>query len=181
MKDPVCDVCAAPGEGTHVSAASFRSAVMKGFDPFHRRLVGGLHSNNSCPFWRDGIVAQSATDWNLCSVCYASAWSRLPAGTSKPPPPRKGIFVGHSERVNGVALSADGRIAASTGWDRTVRTWDTSTWTSLNVFEGHTGFVEAVALSPDSKLAVSAGAGDCCISVTVLTWPQSLQVFTAKS
>jgi WD40 repeat protein len=54
---------------------------------------------------------------------------------------------GHSDRVYGVALSGDGRLAVSASSDRTLKVWDVGSGRELRTLEGHSGLVHAVALS----------------------------------
>ena len=61
---------------------------------------------------------------------------------------------GHRSRVTSVALSANGRIAASGSDDRTVRVWDAKTGQALHTLE-HLGAVTSVALSADGCTLVS--------------------------
>jgi WD40 repeat protein len=56
-----------------------------------------------------------------------------------------------------VALSADGRLAASGSWDTTVRLWDTDRGELRRTLHGHAGLVLRVALSEDGRLVASAG------------------------
>ena len=54
---------------------------------------------------------------------------------------------GHWSAVQGCALSADGRIAASASADQTLILWDTTTGRALRVLTGHTETVNACAFS----------------------------------
>ncbi|MCT7989947.1 protein kinase domain-containing protein [Laspinema olomoucense] len=62
---------------------------------------------------------------------------------------------GHTNRVNSLALSPDGKFLASGSWDKTVRRWNTATGSELNRFSGQTTAVNSVALSPDGKFLAS--------------------------
>jgi WD40 repeat protein len=63
---------------------------------------------------------------------------------------------GHTNSVDKVALSADGKRLASGGMDRTVKVWDTATGKLLATLEGHTAGVTALAFSPDGRTLASA-------------------------
>jgi len=74
----VCDICNAPGMGTIISSEQMREAVFaKGFDPFKLGLVPdmgallGLGAGESYRQWKNTIVAQDTSDWNICSRCMA--------------------------------------------------------------------------------------------------------------
>src|SRR6185436_6461468 len=67
-------------------------------------------------------------------------------------------LAGHTDRVNAVAISADGRLAISGSNDRTLRLWDLVEFRLLKTFVGHTDCINAVAITPDGRIAAS-GAG----------------------
>jgi WD40 repeat protein len=56
-----------------------------------------------------------------------------------------------------VALSGDGRLVASGGWDGIVRLWEAASGRLLATLQGHTGLVYSVALSGDGRLVASGG------------------------
>ena len=77
---------------------------------------------------------------------------------------------GHSAEVDGVALSLNGMMAASTSQDRTLRVWSLTLGIQVRMFQdweteidsvprtirGREDYVQGVAFSADGRLAVSA-------------------------
>ena len=66
-------------------------------------------------------------------------------------------FVPEEPVISG-AVSPDGQLLATSGWDRIVTIWNVETQTAYRTLNGHTGEIRALAFSPDGKLLVSGGA-----------------------
>jgi WD40 repeat protein len=64
---------------------------------------------------------------------------------------------GHDQTIFALAISDDGQLLASAGFDKTVRLWDPDDGTELGHLVGHAQQVNALAFSPDRRTVVSAG------------------------
>ena len=70
-------------------------------------------------------------------------------------------LTGHSEDVQRVVFSPDGKMLASSSYlDETVRLWDVHTGEHRRTLTEHTGDIEGLAFSPDGKTLASSGSGD---------------------
>ena len=58
---------------------------------------------------------------------------------------------GHTNIVETISFSPDGKLIASGSWDKTVKVWDVKTGENLFTFDGDSAYVEAVSFSPDGK------------------------------
>lgn len=74
-------------------------------------------------------------------------------------------FTGHRDILYAVALSPDGRLLATAGYDRIIRLWNTSDGSLLNELSGHNGAVYDLDFHPDGAVLASASADE-----TVKLW-----------
>jgi WD40 repeat protein len=63
--------------------------------------------------------------------------------------------LGHSNSVNSVAFSPDGRYALSGSKDNTMKLWEIASGSEIRTFTGHSSSVYSVAFSPDGRYALS--------------------------
>ena len=64
-------------------------------------------------------------------------------------------FIGHTDSVEGIAISPDGKYVLTGSKDTTAKLWDTATGAQVRTFSGHTDWVNSVAFSPDGKYVLT--------------------------
>jgi len=60
-------------------------------------------------------------------------------------------FEGHTERINGVAFTKDGRSAITVSDDATIRLWNVTDGKEIRRFANQAGAVSSVSISPDGR------------------------------
>ena len=110
-----------------------------------------------------------APDGPLHRLCEAAAARRTGYLRSRlDPRPEPPLWLrsleGHTDWVNAVAVSPDGRFIVSGSWDNTVKVWEAESGHLLRSLEGHTDRVRAVAVSLDGRFIVS-GSSDRTVKV----------------
>ncbi|MDZ8095458.1 MAG: AAA-like domain-containing protein, partial [Nostoc sp. DedQUE05] len=63
---------------------------------------------------------------------------------------------GHSDSVNSVVFSPDGKTLASASTDNTIKLWNLDTGKKIITLSGHSNWVNSVVFSPDGKTLASA-------------------------
>jgi WD40 repeat protein len=89
-------------------------------------------------------------------------------------------LVGHTDIVETVAFSSDGKRVLSGSADQTARLWDAETRQELSVFTGHTGAVLAVAFSPNGKYILT-GSRDQTARLWDAETGQQLRIFAGHA
>jgi WD40 repeat protein len=80
-------------------------------------------------------------------------------------PSTSSSLAGHTDSVNAVAVTPDGKYVVSGSSDRTVKIWELENGRLAHTFEGHTREVIGVVASPDRKHVVSKSEDE-----TVKVW-----------
>ncbi|URD53703.1 WD40 repeat domain-containing protein [Chroococcidiopsis sp. CCNUC1] len=83
-------------------------------------------------------------------------------------------LTGHTDSVNAVAVTPDGKWVISGSSDNTVKIWNLKTGNIKLTLTGHTGSVNAVAVTPDGKWVIS-GSSDKTVKVWNLNIGQLLR------
>ena len=131
---------------TLVQRAFRLSAVALARDPMHlsAQLIGRLNGVDRTVI--RAILASAARGPDAPWLCPKSP-------SLVPPGQLVRAFVGHTRRVNAVAVLPDGRRALSGSHDNTLRLWDLETGESRAL--ARPGVVHAVAVLPDGRRALS--------------------------
>lgn len=129
-----------------------------------------------------GLGVAFAGDGGSVLVCGGDSKAKLIAG----PDPAGGAsgsgtpvrsYLGHSDKLNALGATPDGKLLVTGGNDKTVRVWEIGTGKPLWTFQGHTEKVTAIAVRPDGKQAAS-GSEDGSVRVWPLSASDEHRAFT---
>ena len=87
-------------------------------------------------------------------------------------------FQGHSNSVNSLAFSPDGKILVTGSRDNTIKLWDVGTGREIYTLQGHSNWVNSVAFSPDGKILAS-GSDDKTIKLWDVTTARQIRTIQA--
>ena len=71
---------------------------------------------------------------------------------------------GHSNSVNCISYSSNGKYLSSGSLDNTVKIWEISSGECINTLEGHEWAVNSISYSPDGKY-IASGSNDGTIKI----------------
>jgi adenylylsulfate kinase-like enzyme len=86
----------------------------------------------------------------------------------------------HSDRVNSVAFSPDGKTLASASNDKTIKVWNLQSQKSIATLAGHRDLVNSVAFSPDG-LTLASASNDGTIKVWNLQSQEPIDTLAGHS
>ncbi|MBW4478464.1 MAG: hypothetical protein KME54_16760 [Tolypothrix brevis GSE-NOS-MK-07-07A] len=105
-----------------------------------------------------------------------TTWLRpLTASLTRPDGNLIRTLTGHTESVNTIAFSVDGKYLISGSDDSKLKVWDWQTGVEVRALTGHTHSVTAIALSVDGKYLIS-GSSDSTLKVW--DWQTGVEVRT---
>jgi tRNA A-37 threonylcarbamoyl transferase component Bud32 len=112
-----------------------------------RRVAPGNDCFGNCLLSADGRLALLADTDHALRLWNADNWE-----------PKGALLKGHAKEIRSVAMSANGRRALTSGWDKTVVLWEVPSGKELGRLEGHKTIVTGLALTPDGRWGAT-GAG----------------------
>ena len=90
------------------------------------------------------------------------------------------LLTGHTDFVTQVAFSPDSKTFVSTGSDRTIRLWESSTGEHLFTFTKPSGSFDTVKFSSDGEILLGQNADDHGVHLWNITTKKYLGLFTPK-
>lgn len=124
------------------------------------KIVGQHLSNVTCVAWSPDSACIASSSWDK------TVRLSKPTATSTS---ESIVLHGHTDFVNGVAWSPNGKLLVTAGADWRVVVWDTSDWvksvTMLKTMVGHQGVINSVAWEPDGDFFATASDDN-----TVIVW-----------
>jgi WD40 repeat protein len=177
-------------DGKAVPAAHLSLVESLAFSPDGKFLASG--SFQEAVIWdaQTGVLRQRLTGFadRVVALAFSSKGNLLATGGGAPTEDGElKVFEGatgklvadiksaHSDTVYGVCFSPDGKMLASCGADKFVKTWEIPSGKLVKAFEGHTHHVLDVGWKSDGKLLASAGADN---SIKVWDFEKGEQVRT---
>ena len=140
------------------------------------RLSGQIGKVTALAFSPDGqhLVAASGAPGTAGEVRLYDVPS-----TGLPDQKPKQVLAAHTDLIYDVTFSPDGKLLATTGYDRLIKLWDVVGGKEIRVLKDHSDTVYSLSFSPDGKLLASGGH-DGTVRVWDLSARKKLLEFTAQ-
>jgi len=103
-----------------------------------------------------------------------------PQTTTPPDVTLVSTLAGHTDGVESVAFSPDGRSLASCSGDNTIKLWEVATGRELRTLVGHTWPISSVAFSPDGR-TLASGTYDGTIKLWEVASGHEVRTLTGKA
>lgn len=156
---PVVNALVLSANGQQIAVARFGSVELRGAaDGSGTRILSGMTGNvNGVAFSKDGqLVAAAAGEPGL----YGQA-KLFDVASGK----LLQEFAGHKDSLYAIAISPNGQLVATGGYDQQIKLWDVASGKQLKSIEGHNGPVYDLAFRPDGAVLAS-----CSGDRTVKLW-----------
>jgi hypothetical protein len=151
-----------------------------------RNVANMGHLFNRCRTYRDlaaALYSRLVHLQDLSDMCrafeqdiphpYLASWHLLP---DLPDPALIRTLSGHTDKVNGCAISPAGDYIVSASDDQTLKVWDARSGQEQRPLHGHTGWVTGCAISPVGDVVVSAAE-----DYTLKVWDARSGVYDFRS
>jgi len=120
---------------------------------------------------RDLLAAVGAA---TAASAMAGCGAPEPTPTPNPPPTLSPVeeatarapIQAHSDQIEALAISPDGTLLASGGWEDTIKLWSLPETALLRTLEGHKDDVNALVMTPDGTMLISASSDH-----DIMLWP----------
>lgn len=152
VRQPIHAVAYAP-DGKHIAVARYGRVEIRSTDTQKAETVLEGHTGNvnAVGFSADGTLLFAAAGqpalFGEATLWSTADWTRLRT------------IRGHHDSLYAAALSPDGKILATGGYDQAIKLWDVATGKELNTLQGHNGAVFDLAFHPTKPILASA-SGD---------------------
>lgn len=149
-----------PSNEEHITKTNKKHMILKesykNINDFNEYIIEGTHIISKMAISEDGSKILTTTNTgnekdNLCYIWDATESYNI------------GILNAHTEPINCVSITKDGKVGISGGKDNKCIIWDLLSLKPLAFLEAHSNPINSVKITPDGKYAISGGRDSKCI------------------